>query len=77
MKVRVTAEIVSEDGQDVVTPVVTEREIPDISEYGDKDEFLAIFDRYERPALEARNQVFSDLTKEYLGAAAVLKKDGG
>ena len=44
-----------------------------MTEYNCPSEFLKVFDRYERPVIEARNQIASEITKEYLEEAAFLK----
>ena len=69
------AEITDKNGRKVIAPVEIEREIPGIEEFGDPGKFYEVFDRYERPALDARTQLMKELTKEYLDQAA-LKKDG-
>lgn len=75
MKLRLMAEITDDNGNKVVAPVEIEREIPDTEEFGDPEKFYEVFDRNERPALEARSELMEEMTKEYLEQAA-LKKDG-
>ena len=53
-----------------------EREIPNINEYGKPEEFYEIFDRYEKPVIEARNQIAEEITQEYLLAASEAAKKG-
>lgn len=74
MKIRLYAEIIDDNGNKVIKPVEVETEIPDIKEFGKKEEFYQIFDRYERPVLEARNQLGREITKEYLNQAAETAK---
>ena len=64
MKVKFTAELIDESGNKIVKEI--EREIPNINEYGKPEEFYEIFDRYEKPVIEARNQIAEEITQEYL-----------
>ena len=73
MKVRFTAEIIDDNGNVLKAPVAVETTVPDLTEYNCPSEFLKVFDRYERPVIEARNQIASEITKEYLEEAAFLK----
>ncbi len=73
MRVRFSAEIVDDDGKVKKAPVSVETEVPDIAEYSTPSEFYKVFDRFERPVIEARNQIASEVTKEYLEEAAFLK----
>ncbi len=73
MKVRLIAEIVDNNGDVVKTPVTVETDVPDISEFTDPSEFYQVFDRFERPVIEARNQLGAEIAKEYLEEASFLK----
>lgn len=73
MKVRFTAEIIDDNGNSIKAPVAVETTVPDLTEYECPTEFLKVFDRYERPVIEARNQIASEITKDYLEEAAFLK----
>ena len=73
MKVRLIAEIVDNNGDVVKTPVTVETDVPDISEFSDPREFYQVFDRFERPVIEARNELGAEIAKEYLDEASFLK----
>lgn len=73
MKVRFIAEIVDDSGKIVKAPVTVETDVPDITEFTDSSEFYKVFDRFERPVIEARNEIASEITKDYLDEAAFLK----
>lgn len=74
MKVRFTAEIIDDNGNVLKAPVAVETTVPDLTEYNCPSEFLKVFDRYERPVVETRNQIASEITKDYLEEAAFLKE---
>ena len=76
MKVRFIAEIEDNSGNIVKTPVTVETDVPDISEFTDPTEFYAVFDRFERPVIEARNQLAAEIAKDYLDEASFLKGGG-
>lgn len=73
MKVRFIAEIVEDSGKIVKAPVTVETEVPDISEFTDAREFYQVFDRFERPVIEARNELAAEIAKDYLDEASFLK----
>ena len=74
MRLRFTAEMIDDDGERVSMPVEIETTVPNPEEYGDKSRFYEIFDRYEKAALEARNQAAAKITQSYLNAATASKK---
>ena len=76
MKVRFIAEIEDDSGDIVKAPVAVETEVPDISEFTEPTEFYKVFDRFERPVIEARNQLAAEIAKEYLEEASFLKGGG-
>ena len=76
MKVRFIAEIEDDNGNIVKRPVTVETDVPDISEFIEPTEFYKVFDRFERPVIEARNQLAAEITKEYLEEASFLKGEG-
>lgn len=76
MKLRFMAEITDDNGNRVVAPIEVEKEIPDLNEFEDSSQFYEVFNRYEKPALDARNGIAEEITRLYLDAAADLKKDG-
>ena len=73
MKVRFVAEIVDDDGNVVKSPVEVETDVPDVTEFREPGEFYQVFDRFERPVIEARNQIAAEIGKEYLEEASFLK----
>ena len=73
MKVRFTAEIIDDNGNTLKTPVSVETKVPDLTDFNCPSKFLKVFDQYERPVIEARNQIASEITKDYLEEAAFLK----
>ncbi len=73
MRVRFIAEIVDDERTEKKSPVSVEVDVPDIAEYSSPSAFYKVFDRYERPVIEARNQIAAEITKEYLEGAAFLK----
>ena len=76
MKVRFIAEIVDDKGDVVKAPVKIETDVPDILEFTDPMEFYQVFDRFERPVIEARNQLAAEIAKDYLDEASFLKGGG-
>ncbi len=76
MKVRFIAEIVDDNGEVTKAPVSIETDVPHITEFSRPSEFYKVFDRFERPVIEARNQIAAEVTKEYLEEAAFLKCEG-
>ncbi len=73
MRVRFIAEIIDNDGEVKKAPVSVETDVPNITEFSNPSEFYKVFDRFERPLIEARNQIASEVTKDYLEEAAFLK----
>ena len=73
MKIRFTAEIIDDNGNVLKNPVSVETKVPDLTDFNCPSEFLKVFDQYERPVIEARNQIASEITKDYLEEAAFLK----
>lgn len=74
MRLRFTAEMIDDNGERISNPVEMEAAVPNLEEYGEKSRFYEIFDRYEKSALEMRNQVAEEITQSYLNAATGLKK---
>lgn len=70
MKVRFTAEIIDDRGEIVKTPVTVETAVPDVTEFTEPTEFYQVFDRFERPVIEARNQAAEEIAKRYLEEAS-------
>ncbi len=76
MKVRFIAEIVDDNGEVTKAPVSIEATVPDITEFSSPSEFYKVFDRFERPVIEARNQIASEVAKDYLEEVVFLKCEG-
>ena len=74
MKVRFVAEILDENGNPIKVPVKVETDVPDVSEFTSSGEFYKVFNRFEKPVIEARNQIASEIAQEYLDEAAFLKE---
>ena len=53
-----------------------ETEIPDVSEFGNPEEFYEIFDRFEKPVIEARNELGEKIAEAYLEEAIRASKKG-
>ena len=53
MKMKLKAEIIDEKGK-VITKEI-ETEIPEVTEFGDPENFYEVFNRFEKPVIEARN----------------------
>ena len=75
MKLRITAEIVDENGATVVKQIEKEAEVPELAEFGEPGQFYETFDKYEQPVIRARNELLEEVTKEYL-EGAVAQKSG-
>ena len=73
MKLRITAEIVDENGATVVKQIEKEAEVPALAEFGETGQFYETFDKYEQPVIRARNELLEEVTKEYLEGAAAQK----
>lgn len=67
MKIKMKAEITDEYGN-VITKEI-EAEVPDVTEFGNPEEFYEIFDRFEKPVIEARNQLGEKIAEAYLEEA--------
>ena len=76
MKVRFIAELMDDEGNIIKAPVTVETDVPDVSEFTTPAEFYQVFDRFEAPVIEARNQIGSEITRDYLDEAAFLKGGG-
>lgn len=67
-KIEFTAKITTPDGREILKRIV--EEIPDDINLEDMDGFLDDFDRYERTALKARNNICEDITQAWLDEQA-------
>ena len=74
MKIRLMAQMVNDNGEELTGIVTKEAEVPDVTAYGNKDEFYELFHRYETAVIRERDNLTTDVTKEYLGSASDLKK---
>ena len=74
MKIRLTAQIVDDNGEEMAGIVTKEAEVPNVTAYGNKEQFLELFHRYETAVIRERESLTADVTKEYLDYAADLKK---
>ena len=73
MKIRYVAEILDEEGKSIKAPITVETDVPEVSEFTAPAEFYQVFDRFEKPVIEARNQVALEIARDYLDEAAFLK----
>ena len=64
MKIKMKAEITDEYGN-VITKEI-EAEVPDVTEFGNPEEFYEIFDRFEKPVIEARNQLGEKKSQKHI-----------
>ena len=74
MKVRFVAEILDDKGNTIKAPVKVETQVPDVTEFTSPAEFYHVFDQFEKPVIEARNQIAWEIAQEYLDEAAFLKE---
>ena len=74
MKIRLMAQMVNDNGEELTGIVTKEAEVPDVTAYGNKDEFYELFHRYETAVIRERDNLTTDVTKEYLDSASDLKK---
>ena len=74
MKIRFKAEIIVEDGNIITKEIETE--VPSVTEFGNREMFYEVFDRFEKPVIEARNQIGQELTEAYFEEAVKASKKG-
>ena len=74
MKIRFIAEITDEQGKLLKVPVNVETEVPEITEFENPEDFYETFDKFEKPVIEARNQIAQEITKDYLEEIVFLKE---
>ncbi len=66
-KFKISVEIINDDENKSIKPVVIEKEIPSMDDFMDgADHFRENFDKYERAVLVARKEVIEIATKKYL-----------
>jgi hypothetical protein len=70
MKMRLRATLHNEDESEVTEATTMEVEVPDFEAFTGPYTFGEVFDQYEQPALEARNEVMKAVTEKYLGEMA-------
>jgi len=70
MKMRITVNIENDDNTEAVESTAIELGIPNFDAFTGPDTFGEIFDRYERKALEARNDAMKAATEKYLSELA-------
>ena len=73
MKIRYVAEILDEEGKSIKAPITVETDVPEVSEFTAPAEFYQVFDRFEKPVIEGRNQIALEIARDYLDEAAFLK----
>ena len=75
MKIRSKAEIIGEDGNIITKEIETE--VPNVTEFGNPEMFYEVFDCFEKPVIEARNQINQELTEAFFEEAVKASKKGG
>jgi hypothetical protein len=73
MKVKITVEMENTDGTSAVERTTIDVDVPDFEEFTGPDRFGAVFDKYERKVLKARNEVIEAATEKYLSEMAKKK----
>jgi hypothetical protein len=66
MKMEINIKITNDDGQEMVTPVLINTEIPDFDEYIDSSNFREVFNKCEQSVLKIRNKSTELAIEEYL-----------
>jgi hypothetical protein len=66
VKLEITARIIDDSGNDVVAPTGVGADVPEFEQFIDGSNFIETFDKFERPALQARSALFSELSERYL-----------
>ena len=74
MEIEMNVKMTDKKGN-VITRIIR-TEVPEVTEFGNPEEFYEIFDRFERPVIQARNQIGEELTKIYLEEAVKASKKG-
>lgn len=72
MKIEMSVKM-TDKGGNVITKIV-ETEVPEVTEFGNPEEFYEIFDRFEKPVIEARNQLGEKIAEVYLEEAVRASK---
>jgi hypothetical protein len=70
VKVKIKVEIENTDGTSAVEPTTIDVDIPDFEDFTGPDTFGAVFDKYERKVLKARNKAIEAATEKYLSEMA-------
>lgn len=74
MKIKVKAEMTDEKGK-VITKEI-ETEVPEVKEFGNPEDFYDVFDRFEKPVIEAGNKIREEMAEAYLEEAVKASKKG-
>jgi len=74
MKMEIYIKITDNDGNEIIKPVTVDADIPDFSEFVGPDNFLEVFDAYEKAVLKARNKAAEEATEEYLAELSKKKQ---
>jgi len=70
MKVKITVEIENTDSSAAVEKTTIDVDVPEFEEFTGPDTFGAVFDKYERKVLKARNEAVEAATEKYLSEMA-------
>ncbi len=74
MEIEMNVKMTDKKGN-VITRVI-KTEVPEVTEFGNPEEFYGIFDRFERPVIEAGNQMRAEIAEAYLEEAVKTSKKG-
>lgn len=74
MKIEMKVKMTDEKGN-VITRTI-ETEVPEVTEFENSETFYEVFNRFERPVMEARNQLGEKIAEAYLEEAVKASKKG-
>lgn len=74
MKIKIKAEMEDSQGKIIVKEV--EAEVPEYAEFGDPNQFHKVFAEFEKPVIEARNQIGEKIAESFLEEAVKASKKG-
>lgn len=72
MEIEMNIKMTDKKGNVITRMIKTE--VPEVIEFGNPEEFYEIFDRFERPVIEAGNQMRAEIAEAYLEEAVKQKK---
>jgi hypothetical protein len=69
-KFKISVEIIKDNEDQAIQPIIIEKEIPGIDDFMNGENFRENFNDYERAVLMARKEVVEAATKQYLEEAS-------